>query len=93
LNNGVIETALDLIAGNYLNKTVWLPVVNTDDFNHSATVEGFTAFRITGTGQDAGPGGKKYISGTVLTLDEAPADLSDPGDSNYGLLTSPRLVN
>ncbi len=92
LDNGVMQSAIDAIGSSYLNKTVWLPVVDTDDFNKSATVLGFTAFLITGTGQDSGQGGKKYISGAALTLNEAPGTLSDPNGANYGLLTSPRLV-
>jgi Flp pilus assembly protein TadG len=88
LNNGVMASALDKI-NDYIGRTVWLPVVNTDKFVQSAPVEGFTPFKISGVGQE---GGKKYISGQALSLDAAPGTQSIPGGSDFGLLTSPRLV-
>jgi Flp pilus assembly protein TadG len=91
LDNGVMASALAKI-DDYIGRTVWLPVVNTDKFIQSAPVEGFTAFQISGVGQDKGQGGKKYISGQALTLDAAPGTQSDPGGPDFGLLTSPRLV-
>jgi Flp pilus assembly protein TadG len=92
LDNGVMASALAKLDSDYIGKTVWLPVVDTDKFIQTAPVEGFTAFRISGTGQDEDEGGKKYISGRALTLDEAPGTVSDPGGPDYGLLSSPRLV-
>jgi Flp pilus assembly protein TadG len=88
LNNGVWKNVLSIIASNYIGQTVWLPVVDTVKFNQSATVLGFTGFQITAVDEK----GKKCISGVALGLAEAPGTVSAPGGSDYGLLTSTRLV-
>ena len=88
LNNGAWADVLAKLTSSYLGKTVWLPVVDTEKFNQSGPVEGFTAFTITAVETT----GHKYVKGIANPLQDAPGSLSGPGGTNYGLLTSPRLV-
>ncbi|HEX9882809.1 MAG TPA: pilus assembly protein TadG-related protein [Desulfobaccales bacterium] len=88
MNNGAWANVLAKIQSSYLGKTVWLPVVDTEKFNQSGPVEGFTAFTIT----EVETTGHKYVKGMANPLQDAPGSLSGPGGANYGLLTSPRLV-
>lgn len=65
-----------------------MPVVNTNNFNHSEPIVGFLPFRITGVTDSSNP---KGVTGTVLGLVEsAPAQ---PGGANYGVLAPPKAVN
>ncbi len=88
LNNGAWGDVLSVLLSDWIGKTVFLPVVDTEKYNQSAPVEGFTALTITEVQQT----GHKYIRGNALSLAEAPGSQSDPGGVDYGLLTSPRLV-
>jgi Flp pilus assembly protein TadG len=88
LNNGAWANVLAKIQSSYLGKTVWLPVVDTEKFNQSGPVEGFTAFTITAVETT----GHNYVKGIANPLQDAPGSLSGAGGANYGLLTSPRLV-
>ncbi len=66
VSTGLHQAALNDLAA-YLNRDVWIPVVNSDTFNGTFTIEGFAALRIQNIGQDAGPGeegkpgGKKFL--------------------------------
>lgn len=90
LSNGEMTSALKKVA-NYVGKTVWMPVVDVNNFNQSAKVLGFTVFRIT---EVVSTGSPKYIEGVALkTLVEAPGNLTGPGGPDYGLFTAPRLAH
>jgi Flp pilus assembly protein TadG len=88
INNGNWSGILATLNSSYIGKTVWLPVVDTEKFNQSGPVEGFTAFTIT----EVKTTGHQYVRGIAENLRDAPGSLSVPGGADYGLLTSPRLV-
>ncbi len=88
LNNGVWENVLATLAAGWIGKTVWLPVVDTQKYNQSAPVEGFTAFAIN----EINTQGHQYIRGNALPLGDVPEKMSDPGGDKFGLLSAPRLV-
>ncbi len=56
LNNGDWGDVLQIIKSSWIGKTVWLPVVDTEQFNQSGPVIGFTSVTITASGN---PGGRK----------------------------------
>lgn len=87
LDNGAVSSVLSKLA-SWIGKTMLVPVVDTEKFNQSAPVEGFTAFTIT----EVNTKGHKYIRGTALPLADASEKLSDPGGANFGLLSAPRVV-
>lgn len=88
MNNGAWGGVLSTLKSSYIGKTVWLPVVDTEKFNQSAPVEGFTAFTIT----EVKTTGHKYVKGVAQILQDAPGSVSEPGGAPYGLLTAGRLV-
>jgi len=88
INNGDWGNVLAKLKSAYIGKTVWLAVVDTEKFKQSGPVEGFTSFTIT----EVETTGHKYVKGIAKPLQDAPGSLSGPGGANYGLLTSPRLV-
>jgi len=88
LNNGSWGNVLSILADNWVGKTVWAPVVDTQKFNKSAPILGFAALNIT----EVNTKGHKYIRGNIPTLSDVPQTMSDPGGANYGLLSAPRLV-
>ena len=88
LDNGAWGNVLSIIESSYIGKTVWLPVVDTEKFNQSAPVEGFTAFTIT----EVQTTGHKYVKGVAQILQDAPGSISGPGGTPHGLLTATRLV-
>ncbi|MCL4500605.1 MAG: pilus assembly protein TadG-related protein [Deltaproteobacteria bacterium] len=88
LNNGAWGNVMSILADNWVGKTVWAPVVDTQKFNKSAPVLGFAALNIT----EVNTKGHKYIRGNVPALSDVPQTMSDPGGANYGLLSAPRLV-
>lgn len=104
VNTGVHDAAVD--GGHdpsndlrkYMNQVVWLPVVDSDTFNGTFEVLGFCGLQVNQLGQDAGPdnpgkpGGKKYMMGLAVPTSMAPTTFTNPGGANFGLLTSPRLV-
>jgi hypothetical protein len=67
----------------------FLPVVNTDQFNHPEPIIAFVPFRIT---QVVDTGSAKGITGQVIGLAECGSAL--PGsDVNCGVLAPPKAVN
>jgi Flp pilus assembly protein TadG len=67
----------------------YLPVVNTDRFNHAEPIIAFVPFRITEVVDTAN---SKGVRGTVLGT--AIFSNAEPGsDTNAGLLSTPRSVN
>ncbi len=62
----------------------FLPVVDTDRFNHMQPIVGFVSFRITSVTQNVG------ITGTILGL--AISSGGTPGGPNLGLLAPPKRV-
>ena len=89
ISNGALTSVLSSLAANWIGKTMWLPVVDTEKFNQSAPVMGFTSFTIT----EVNTKGHKYIRGTALPLGDVPEKLSAPGGANFGLLSAPRIVH
>jgi hypothetical protein len=96
VNTGVMESAhKDL--NKYVNEVVWLPVIDTETMNGTFEVLGFCGLKVQEIGQDPGPsqdpgGGKKYMVGLAVPTSMAPNTFTNPGGDNFGLLTSPRLV-
>jgi len=89
LNNGDWGDVLQIIKSSWIGKTVWLPVVDTAQFNQSAPVIGFTSATIREVGTQ---GGEKYIKVTANPMQEVPESKGGPGGAPYGLLGAPRLV-
>jgi Flp pilus assembly protein TadG len=91
LQNGVVDTALKLLADELANHpdgwVVLLPVVDTPKFNHTDQVDAFVPVRITEIKDQGNP---KYVKGTVLTMAEAASAL--PGGGKFGALAPPKLV-
>lgn len=89
LNNGDWGDVLQIIKSSWIGKTVWLPVVDTEQFNQSGPVIGFTSVTINGVGTQ---GGNKYIRVTPNEMQEVPESKAGPGGAAYGLLGGSRLV-
>ena len=93
LQNGQDTTCFDALKNEKLKRgefwDTFLPVVNTDQFNHPEPIIGFVPFRIT---QVVDTGSAKGITGQVIGLAECGAAL--PGsDVNCGVLAPPKAVN
>ena len=89
LNTGSFASSLAFVQQNYINVTVFCPVVEVMDYNRPVAVTGFTAFKITAVNTTA-----KWIRGVALKAagmpgGGAPGDTPAPAD---GLLTAPMLV-
>ncbi len=89
LNNGVFNNVIRYLGENCVGHTFLVPIVDTIKFNQEQTIVGFGTFTITGIGKK---GGKHYIAGRANILREAPPELGVPGGSNFGLLSSAKLV-
>ena len=83
LENGVDASVLHLLQEKLaLHSGGWevcLPVVNTDKFNHSDTVQTFCHLLITEVKDTGNP---KYVKGTVLPLGQCASGV--PGGNNQG---------
>lgn len=93
LQNGEDASCFDALKNEKLKHgefwDIFLPVVNTDQFNHPEPIIAFVPFRIT---QVVDTGSAKGITGQVIGLAECGAAL--PGsDVNYGVLAPPKAVN
>ena len=94
IDYGNFSSTATTIRNNYLNKTVWCPVISSTTRRTSTEVLGFTGFRVTEVNLSS-----RYIRGTALSLAEVPALTGNPatgvpaprGDK-YGLLTATKLV-
>jgi len=99
IDYGNFANTVTNIKNNYLNKTVWCPVINSTARWTSTEVLGFTAFKITAVNNTSYPTTTRYIRGTALSLAEVPARTGNPatgvpdakGDK-YGLLTATKLI-
>jgi len=89
LNNGDWGDVLQIIKSSWIGKTVWVPVVDTEQFNQSGPVIGFTSATIREVGTQ---GGNKYIKITANPMQEVPESKAGPGGGPYGLLGAPRLA-
>lgn len=89
MNNGDWGDVLQIIKNSWIGKTVWVPVVDTEKFNQSGPVMGFTSATIREVGTR---GGEKYIKLTANPLQEVPESKAGPGGAPYGLLGAPRVV-
>lgn len=88
LNTGSFASSLAFVQQNYINVTVFIPVVEVMDYNRSVAVTGFTAFKITAVNTTA-----KWIRGVALKMAELPPGSGTPGGVPDGLLTGdPQLV-
>lgn len=99
IDYGNFANTVTYIKNNYLNKTVWCPVIGSTTRRTSTEVLGFTAFRITAVNNTSQPVTTRYIRGTALSLAEVPARTGnpatgtpDPRGNKYGLLTATKLV-
>jgi len=88
MNNGALTSVLSDLADNWIGKTILMPVVDTQKYNQSGPVIGFTAFTIT----EVNTKGHKYIRGKALPLGDVSEKMSDPGGEKFGLLSAPRVV-
>jgi Flp pilus assembly protein TadG len=93
LQNGEDATCFDALKNEKLKRgefwDTFLPVVNTDQFNHPEPIMAFVPFRIT---QVVDTGSAKGITGKIIGLAECGAAL--PGsDVNCGVLAPPKAVN
>ncbi|MFI5331146.1 MAG: hypothetical protein ACHQ2F_08955 [Desulfobaccales bacterium] len=66
-----------------------MPVVDTEQFNQSGPVIGFTSVTILGVGTQ---GGNKYVRVRANPMQDVPDSQSGPGGANFGLLSAPRVV-
>lgn len=89
INNGDWGDVLQIIKSSWIGKTVWVPVVDTSQFNQSGPVIGFTSVTIRAVGTK---GGNKCISVTANPIQEVPEPRAGPGGANFGLLGAPRVV-
>ncbi len=89
INNGDWGDVLQIIKSSWINKTVWVPIVDTTTFNQSGPVIGFTSVTIREVGTQ---GGNKYIKVTANPIREVPESEAGPGGANFGLLGAPRVV-
>jgi Flp pilus assembly protein TadG len=98
LNNGFTSNLKDLsskLAANGGELYTFVPVVETDSFNHAnIPITDFVPFKITEI-MDTGAAADRYIKGTVVTTGECAAGLpgkSPPGGSSALPLSPPKLV-
>jgi hypothetical protein len=92
LNNGNFGDVLQIIKSSWIGKTVWVPVVDTEQFNQSGPVFGFTSLTISEVGTKAGT---KYIRGTANKVQPKMPEsgaTGPGGDPTCGLLGAPRLA-
>ena len=96
IDYGNFTSTAATIKSNYINKTVWCPVINSTTRRTATEVKGFTAFRITAVNNTSTP---YYIRGTALSLAEVPALTGNPATgvpdargNKFGLLTATKLV-
>lgn len=96
---GNFVNTVTYIKNNYVNKTVWCPVINSTTPGTATEALGFTAFKITEVNNTSMPATTRYIRGTALSLAEVPARTGnpatgtpDPRGNKYGLLTATKLV-
>lgn len=89
LNNGDWGDVLHILNSSWIGKIVWVPVVDTEQFNQSGPVIGFTSLTIREVGTS---GGSKYIRAAANPLQDVPESKAGPGGANYGLLAAPRVV-
>jgi Flp pilus assembly protein TadG len=93
LNNGVATSALqalgDALTAHGGSWDVYVPMVDTDKFNHNEPVAGFMPLRITEIQET---GNDKHITGTPLKLGIGPGG-TNPGGPAGGLLAQVKLVN
>ncbi|OGR08645.1 MAG: hypothetical protein A3K23_00835 [Desulfobacca sp. RBG_16_58_9] len=93
LQNGEDATCFDALKNEKFKRgefwDTFLPVVNTDQFNHPEPIIAFVPFRIT---QVVDTGSAKGITGRVIGLAECGSAL--PGsDVNCGVLAPPKAVD
>jgi hypothetical protein len=93
LQNGEDATCFDALKNEKLKHgefwDIFLPVVNTDQFNHPEPIVAFVPFRITAV---VDTGNAKGVTGKVIGLAESAGAL--PGsDVNCGVLAPPKGVN
>ncbi len=89
MNNGDWGDVLQILKSSWIGKTVWVPVVDTEQFNQSGPVIGFTSVTIREVGTQ---GGNKYVKVTANPIQDVPESRAGPGGANYGLLGAPRMV-
>ncbi len=89
MNNGDWGDVLQVIKNSWIGKTVWVPVVDTEQFNQSGPVIGFTSVTILEVGTK---GGNKYVKVTANPIQDVPESKAGPGGAPYGLLGAPRVV-
>ncbi len=89
MNNGDWGDVLQIIKNSWIGKTVWVPVVDTEQFNQSGPVIGFTSVTILEVGTQ---GGNKYVKVTANPIQDVPESKAGPGGAPYGLLGAPRVV-
>jgi hypothetical protein len=88
LNNGDWGDVLHIL-NDWIGKTVWVPVVDTEQFNQSGPVIGFTSVTILDVGTS---GGNKYVRVRANPMRDVPDSKAGPGGGNFGLLAAPRVV-
>jgi Flp pilus assembly protein TadG len=89
LNNGDFGDVEHLLKSSWIGKTVWVPVVDTEKFNQSGPVVGFTSVTILDVGT---LGGNKYVKVRANPMQNVPDANASPGGANLGLLSIPRVV-
>ncbi len=89
LNNGDFGDVLHLLNSSWIGKTVWMPVVDTEKYNQSGPVIGFTSATILDVGTQ---GGNKYVRVRANPMQDVPDIQASPGGANFGLLAPPRVV-
>jgi hypothetical protein len=89
LNNGDFGDVLHILNRSWIGKTVWVPVVDTEKFNQSGPVVGFTSVTILDVGTQ---GGNKYVRVRANPMQDVPDSQSGPGGASFGLLSAPRVV-
>lgn len=89
LNNGDWGDVLQILNKSWIGKMVWVPVVDTEQFNQSGPVIGFTSVTILDVGTQ---GGNKYVRVRANPMQDVPDSKAGPGGANFGLLATPRVV-
>ena len=89
LNNGDFGDVLHILKSSWIGKTVWVPVVDTEKFNQSGPVIGFTSVTILDVGTQ---GGNKYVRVRANPMQDVPDSQASPGGASFGLLSAPRVV-
>lgn len=92
LQNGQDTSALHALKDKLVEQggtwDTFLPMVDTEKFNHMEPIVGFAPFRIT---EVVDTGNPKGVYGKVLGM--AMSANAEPGGDNYGLLSPPKAVN